>query len=118
MHEFKLWAPNARKVQVKVDERVYPMQCRERGWWRATVDEAAWGSDYAFLLDDDPITLPDPRGMLAPEGVHGVSRVYDQKAFEWHDERWQGCPLSAAERSTQPSRACLTCAIWVSRTSR
>lgn len=96
MHEFKLWAPKARKVQVKVGDAVYPMQCRDRGWWRGMVEEATWGSDYAFLLDDDPKPLPDPRGMQLPEGVHGASRLYDQRAFQWQDDGWQGYPLSGA----------------------
>ncbi len=96
MHEFRLWAPKARKVQVKVGESVYPMTCAERGWWRGAVDTASWGSDYAFLLDDDPVPLPDPRGMEAADGVHGPSLLYNQKAFEWDDANWQGYPLSAA----------------------
>ena len=96
MHEFKLWAPKAQKVQVKVGDTMYPMTCLERGWWRGTVETAIWGSDYAYLLDDDTAPLPDPRGMEAPSGVHGPSRLYDQKAFPWHDADWQGYPLAAA----------------------
>ncbi len=96
MHEFKLWAPKARKVQVVVSGTATPMTRVEGGWWRGTVASATWGDDYAYLLDDDPIALPDPRGMEAADGVHGPSRLYDQKAYVWHDENWQGHPLSAA----------------------
>lgn len=96
MHEFKLWAPKARKVRIKVGDTVYPMTCTERGWWRGTVETADWGSDYAYLLDEDPTPLPDPRGLEAGDGVHGPSRLYDQKAFAWHDAGWQGYPLPAA----------------------
>ena len=52
--------------------------------------------DYAFLLDDDPTPYPDPRSLWQPKGVHGPSRLYDQGAFEWTDERWQGPPLAGA----------------------
>ena len=79
MHEFKLWAPNARKVQVKVGDAVYPMSCAQQGWWRGVVEEAGWGSTYAFLLDDDQTPLPDPRALEAADGVHGPSMLYDQK---------------------------------------
>ena len=96
MHEFKLWAPNARKVQVKLGEAVYPMVSVKGGWWRGTIETADWGSDYAFLLDDDMTPLPDPRGMEAVHGVHGPSRLYDQHAFPWHDANWKGYPLPAA----------------------
>ena len=37
------------------------------------------GTDYAFLLNDDPTPYPDPRGLWQPHGVHGPSRVYDQQ---------------------------------------
>ncbi len=96
MHEFKLWAPHPRKVEVQVGDEVYPMTRTDLGWWVGTVDRAEWGSDYGFLLDDDTIPIPDPRGLEAPHGVHGLSRLYNQKQFAWHDEQWQGWPLAAA----------------------
>src|SRR6185437_16435954 len=68
----------------------------KRGWWRVQVDAAGPGTDYAFVLDDDPTPYPDPRGMWQPSGVHGFSRIYDQKAFKWSDGRWQGPPLAGA----------------------
>ena len=51
------------------------------GWWRADVRPSGPGSDYAFLLDDDPTPLPDPRSRWQPAGVHGPSRVYDDAAL-------------------------------------
>ncbi len=45
--------------------------------------------DYSFVLDDDPTAYPDPRSAWQPHGVHGASRLYDQRAFAWSDERWQ-----------------------------
>ncbi len=97
MHEFTVWAPWVKKIAVKVGDAQYGMSGpNDRGWWRATVEDAAYGSDYAFLVEDDPMPYPDPRGAWQPNGVHGASRLYDQKAFVWRDGRWQGPPLSGA----------------------
>jgi maltooligosyltrehalose trehalohydrolase len=100
MHEFSLWAPYAKKLAVKVGDVLYAMSGPDgpddRGWWKASVDAAEYGMDYAFVLNDDPTPYPDPRGMWQPHGVHGASRLYDQAAFHWSDGRWQGPPLSGA----------------------
>ncbi len=100
MHEFTVWAPRASKVAVSVNGGTYPMSRVEGaascGWWRATVEEARPGTDYDFLIDDDPTLYPDPRSAWQPHGVHGPSRVVDHKAFEWHDATWQGPSLSGA----------------------
>src|SRR5579872_6833243 len=97
MHEFKVWAPTTTKVSVKVAERVCAMEGPNRnGWWKASVEEAGPGSDYGFLVDDDPKVYPDPRSPWQPNGVHAMSRVYDHKSFEWHDSRWQAPPLASA----------------------
>ncbi len=47
-------------------------------------------------LDDDPKACPDPRSQWQPNGVHGLSRVYDQTAFAWSDGGWQAPPLARA----------------------
>jgi maltooligosyltrehalose trehalohydrolase len=97
MHEFTLWAPYAKKLAVKVGDALYPMSGPDdRGWWRASVEEAEYGSDYAFVLNDDATPYPDPRSARQPHGLHGPSRLYDQKEYAWKDSRWQGPPLSGA----------------------
>jgi maltooligosyltrehalose trehalohydrolase len=94
MHEFTVWAPQARKVAVKIGEATYPMRGpSDRGWWRVEVEQAGPGTDYGFLLDDDRTAWPDPRSEWQPNGVHGASRVYDQSAFRWSDGGWQAPPL-------------------------
>jgi maltooligosyltrehalose trehalohydrolase len=96
MHEFTLWAPKVEKVSVKVGDLVYPMSGPDdRGSWQATVNEADNGSDYAFLLDDDPTPYPDPRSPWQPGGVQGPSRLYDQNAFSWTDAEWHAPPLAS-----------------------
>ena len=97
MHEFGVWAPKATKVTVQVGDGSYVMQGPDsKGMWTARVEKAEWGMDYAFLLGEDTMAYPDPRSAWQPHGVHGPSRLYDQKAFVWHDKQWQGPPLSGA----------------------
>jgi maltooligosyltrehalose trehalohydrolase len=68
----------------------------DRDWWSCQVENAGPGTDYGFLLDDDPRPYPDPRSEWQPNGVHGLSRVYDQTAFKWKDARFQAQPLAGA----------------------
>jgi maltooligosyltrehalose trehalohydrolase len=96
MHEFTVWAPNKQKLAVKIGETTYPMLGPdERGWWSVAGEQAGPGTDYGFVLDDDPKAWPDPRSQWQPCGVHGASRVYDQTAFVWSDGSWQAPPLSS-----------------------
>ena len=97
MHTFAVWAPRARHVQLRVGETLHTMQGPdERGWWRAPIAEAGHGTDYGFVLDDDATALPDPRSLWQPNGVHGLSRVYDHSQFAWTDQGWQPAPLAAS----------------------
>lgn len=66
------------------------------GWWSLEVDHAGVGTDYGFLIDDDPTPYPDPRSMHQPSGVHGLSRVVDHSLFQWSDPAFQPRPLSGA----------------------
>jgi maltooligosyltrehalose trehalohydrolase len=97
MHEFTVWAPNAKKMSLEIGEQSYTMiGPDDRGWWGAKVDNVGAGTDYAFLLNDETTAYPDPRGRWQPNGVHGPSRVVDHKAFQWTDKTWQGPPLTGA----------------------
>jgi maltooligosyltrehalose trehalohydrolase len=95
MHTFKVWAPAAEQVKVKVDGHLHPMAKAGQGWWQADVESAEPGSNYAYFLDGQQLALPDPRSAWQPQGVHGPSRVFDHSAFAWQDERWQAPPLSS-----------------------
>jgi maltooligosyltrehalose trehalohydrolase len=97
MHEFEVWAPKVKRVAVAIGDARYPMDGPdERGYWRASVDQAGPGTDYGFVLDDDAKAYPDPRSEWQPDGVHGLSRVYDQQAFSWSDTNWEALPLERA----------------------
>jgi maltooligosyltrehalose trehalohydrolase len=71
------------------------MMAGDGGWWSATADVAP-GTDYGYRLGNDDQLLPDPRSRWQPYGVHGASRVYDQAAFGWTDQRWAGRELAGA----------------------
>lgn len=97
MHPFRVWAPFARRVSVESGGVAYAMQGPDdRGWWSCQVEDAGPGADYGFLLDNDPRCYPDPRSKWQPNGVHGLSRIYDESAFEWSDTRFQAPPLESA----------------------
>lgn len=97
MHRFQLWAPQAAKLAVKVGDVQFPMTGPDRhGWWTADAAEAADGSNYAFLIDDDPTPYPDPRSLRQPAGVHGFSQIYSHGQFAWHDGNFHAPPLSSA----------------------
>ncbi|WP_433965836.1 malto-oligosyltrehalose trehalohydrolase [Tunturiibacter gelidiferens] len=97
MHEFTVWAPGASKIGVKIGDVTHPMNGPdERGWWRASVEQAGPGTDYGFVIGDDPKAWPDPRSEWQPDGVHGLSRVYDQRAFKWSDRGWNSLALAHA----------------------
>ncbi|HSU59155.1 MAG TPA: malto-oligosyltrehalose trehalohydrolase [Bryobacteraceae bacterium] len=95
MHNFKVWAPRARTVAVRIADSLHPLQPAERGWWSGDVSEAGPGTDYWFLIDGgDPI--PDPRSQFQPLGINGPSRLIDHASFPWTDHNWQAKPLASA----------------------
>ena len=95
MHTFKVWAPKAENMAVKIGEDLETMRSAAGGWWTATSERAGPGSDYSFVIDGgDPV--PDPRSPWQPHGIDGPSRVVDHSAFKWTDALWQARPLSSA----------------------
>ncbi len=96
MHLFRVWAPAAERVEVKIGERAWPLAEVGGGWWEARVDAAGPGTDYGFVLNGDGAVLPDPRSLWQPHGVHGLSRVLDQELFAWTDGEWGPVELKDA----------------------
>lgn len=97
MHRFEIWAPRAHAISVFVNGTSLVMRGPdERGWWHLDVAGAGPGSDYGFLIDNDDHPYPDPRSRWQPNGVHGLSRVYDQGAFQWTDAGFKAPPLASA----------------------
>jgi maltooligosyltrehalose trehalohydrolase len=95
MIPFRVWAPKAKRVEVKIRGELFGMSAGEKGWWFAEIPLTAAAIDYAFVLDDGE-PLPDPRSPWQPSGIHGPSRTVDHGAFSWTDQRWQAKPLASA----------------------
>jgi maltooligosyltrehalose trehalohydrolase len=96
MHKFEVWAPIAESVTVQVDGRQFPLQGAGRGYWVAEVETAQAGMDYGYILDGQGPAIPDPRSPWQPDGVNGLSRLFDHASFAWHDQQWQAPPLATA----------------------
>ncbi|MEV8506123.1 malto-oligosyltrehalose trehalohydrolase [Actinoplanes sp. NPDC051475] len=89
---FEVWVPE-KTVKLRIDGADRDMERDDDGWWRLDVPGAGPGTDYAYVLPDHDSPLPDPRSRWQPEGVHGLSRVYDHAAFSWTDGAWTGRQL-------------------------
>lgn len=89
MTEFAVWAPNPDRVRLDVDATLHDMTRSDDGWWRADVD-AGQNARYGFVLDDDPLVLPDPRSPRQPDGVHARSQRWQPKPDAWTDAGWRG----------------------------
>ncbi|MGD9529678.1 malto-oligosyltrehalose trehalohydrolase [Pseudonocardia sp.] len=90
MADFEVWAPERERVRVHVDGATHELGRGPGGWWRASIGDAGPGSRYAYVLDEDPTPLPDPRSRWQPDGVHQASQLYDDSAFSWSDSTWTG----------------------------
>ena len=91
--DFEVWAPERDRVRVDVAGERHELSPVGAGWWRVRIPTAGPGTDYAYLLDDDPTPLPDPRSRRQPNGVHGPSQIYRPEAFAWTDHTWTGRAL-------------------------
>ena len=67
----RLWAPNALRVELLVEESRVELARERDGWW--TGPGLLAGDSYAFSVDGGP-PRPDPRSRWQPDGVHGRSR--------------------------------------------
>src|SRR6185312_14042031 len=91
--DFRVWAPNARRVDVLVGDTAHAMVPGQGGVFGAHVPDARAGLDYAYVLDGAS-PLPDPVSRFQPYGVRGPSRIVNPYAFEWHDAAWRGLPMA------------------------
>ena len=76
--EFRVWAPDAPHVAVRIHDGDHPLERVEDGIWTAELFADA-GDDYLFVLDGAP--LPDPWSRFQPDGLRGPSRIVDTSAF-------------------------------------
>lgn len=95
MRTFRVWAPKPGRVELVVGGRRLAMKQSERGWWELAGVVAEAGTRYGFALDGGEVR-PDPRSPSQPEGVLGLSEVFDHGAYAWNDGAWRGMQLAGA----------------------
>jgi maltooligosyltrehalose trehalohydrolase len=71
MAELRVWAPNVRKVELDCNGQMVAMNGNDNGWWTLNAPFIVHGTDYAFRLDGQAPSLPDPRSAWQAHGVHG-----------------------------------------------
>jgi maltooligosyltrehalose trehalohydrolase len=92
---FRVWAPRARRVEVKLGDRgrIETLAPAGHGYHAALLKHVEPGTPYTFRLDGE-LERPDPSARLQSDGVHGPSRVVDL-GHDWQDAGWRGVPLQA-----------------------
>jgi maltooligosyltrehalose trehalohydrolase len=91
MTEFRVWAPRAESLALRVGGREVSLDHAGHGMFEATV-AAAGGDDYAFVVDGEE--RADPCTRWQPGGLRGPSRVLDPASFEWSDGGFRPVPLA------------------------
>jgi maltooligosyltrehalose trehalohydrolase len=91
---FRVWAPNAARVDVVVDDVAHALTAEPDHYFSGGVAGLTHGARYRFRLDDDPALVPDPASRFQPEGPHGPSQIVDPARFAWTDGAWRGRALA------------------------
>ncbi len=88
---FRVWAPLPQDVRLHLNGEIIAMKKEAGGWWGSTQPVTA-GDRYGFELFDGASwspTVPDPRSVSQPDGVHGLSQAVDT-SFNWTAVNWTG----------------------------
>jgi len=88
---FRVWAPAAKRVDLRLDQRSYPMRRDDDGWFSADIPGTGAGTRYKFRIDDE-IDVPDPASAFQPDDVAGPSEVIDHSSHQWRTQDWRGRP--------------------------
>jgi maltooligosyltrehalose trehalohydrolase len=89
--EFRIWAPNARRVDLVVNgTEIIPMTQLGGGWFETSVRCGA-GTRYLYRLDDQ-LDVLDPASRAQERDAHSASIVVDPNSYRWRDAGWTGRP--------------------------
>jgi len=69
---YRLWAPAAREVHLKVKSRSIPMESRPDGWFEISDRESGPGTRYQYRIDGK-LLVPDPASRFQPKDADGPS---------------------------------------------
>jgi maltooligosyltrehalose trehalohydrolase len=86
---FRVWAPDAARVDLVLAQGERAMEPGAGGVWTARVDGVGAGTRYRFRVDGRG-PFPDPYARSQPDGPHGDSEVVDPRAHVWRDDGWRG----------------------------
>lgn len=89
---FRVWAPNRRRVEVIFENGGTPpatLSPDGDGYHRGFVRGVGAGARYRYRLDADG-PFPDPAARFQPDGPPGSSEVIDPGSFAWSDAGWCG----------------------------
>ena len=92
---FRLWAPDAPRVELLLGDSVLPMQRADDGTHEIVAPQAQAGMTYAYRVDDGG-PVPDPASRAQVGDVEGPSRIVDPLAYTWRTGTWHGLPWSQA----------------------
>ena len=91
---FRLWAPAASHLSLRLGDTDLPMSAAGGGWYEITCP-APPGTAYAFVLPDGT-AVPDPAARQQAGPVSGPSLVTDDDAYRWRTAGWSGRPWAEA----------------------
>jgi maltooligosyltrehalose trehalohydrolase len=90
---FRVWAPEARRVEVVFESPAHPPLLLERGRDGYHVGSATLTRGLYKYLVAGKGPWPDPCSRFQPLGVHGPSQIVGASEFEWTDAGWRGVRL-------------------------
>ena len=93
VRRISVWAPDAKRVDLVALETARAMEETGGGWF-ACNDDIPAGRDYAFSVDGGE-AMPDPRSRWQPAGVHGPSRIVEERRTRERGP-WRGFPIQDA----------------------
>ncbi len=92
---WRVWAPNARSVELVIDpegaDERRAMRAEPRGFHTIETPVPASGARYGYRLDGGPV-VPDPASRWQPDGVGRPSAVFFPDRFAWDENEgaWRG----------------------------
>jgi malto-oligosyltrehalose trehalohydrolase len=86
---FRLWAPEAESVSLRIDRDEQEMSPAGNGWFELLATNIAPETRYQFVLPDGK-AVPDPASRAQDGGIEGSSIVTDPTAYQWQHADWRG----------------------------
>lgn len=90
---FRLWAPDARDIELLIGDDSYRMHQLGDGDAEAVVPVGP-GTAYRYRIDGK--LVPDPASRAQQDDIDGPALVVDPDAFHWQHPQWQGRPWHEA----------------------